>query len=194
MTDPDRTLAQGSVIQAVLQNAVSTEMPGNVVAVVSEPVPAFSGDAVLVPRGSRLFGSYRAGMQAGQRRVLIRWQRILTPDGASMEISSVGGDGLGRSGLSGFVDNRLRERLGTAALISVITAAPSLAASGGGEGTDLVRGHRRRRDRRGQLGAREPARHPAHHPRPARSGRHRHRRPRRGRAVMTDGPRGERAP
>ena len=138
MTDPDRTLAQGSVIQAVLQGAVSSELPGNVVAVVSEPVPAFSGDAVLVPRGSRLFGSYRAGMEAGQRRVLIRWSRILTPDGTSMEISSVGGDGLGRSGLSGFVDRRLRERLGTAALISVITAAPGLAASGGGEGTDLV--------------------------------------------------------
>ena len=138
MTDPDRTLAQGSVIQAVLQGAVSSELPGNVVAVVSEPVPAFSGDAILVPRGSRLFGSYRAGMEAGQRRVLIRWSRILTPDGTSMEISSVGGDGLGRSGLSGFVDRRLRERLGTAALISVITAAPGLAASGGGEGTDLV--------------------------------------------------------
>ena len=138
MTDPDRTLAQGSVIQAVLQGVVSSEMPGDVVAVVSEPVPAFSGDAILVPRGSRLFGSYRAGMEAGQRRVLIRWERILTPDGTSMEISSVGGDGLGRSGLSGFVDRRLRERLGTAALISVITAAPGLAASGGGEGTDLV--------------------------------------------------------
>ena len=138
MTDPDRTLAQGSVIQAVLQGAVSSELPGNVVAVVSEPVPAFSGDAVLVPRGSRLFGSYRAGMEAGQRRVLIRWSRILTPDGTSMEISAVGGDGLGRSGLSGFVDRRLRERLGTAALISVITAAPALAASGGGAGTDLV--------------------------------------------------------
>ena len=141
MTDPDRTLAQGSVIQAVLQNAVSSEMPGSVVAVVSEPVPAFSGDAILVPRGSRLFGSYRAGMQAGQRRVLIRWQRILTPDGASMDISSVGGDGLGRSGLSGFVDTRFRERFGGAALISVIGAAPGLLATGdGGEGTDLVLG------------------------------------------------------
>lgn len=138
MTDPDRTLAQGSVIQAVLQTAVSSELPGNVLAVVSEPVPAFSGDAVLIPRGSRLFGSYRAGYEAGQRRVLIRWSRILTPDGTSMEISSVGSDRLGRSGLSGFVDNRLRERLGTAALISVITTAPGLAASGGGEGTDLV--------------------------------------------------------
>ena len=141
LADPDRTLVQGTVIQAVLQDAVSSELPGNVTAVVSEPVPAFSGDAVLVPRGSRLFGSYRAGMQAGQRRVLIRWSRVLTPDGASMEISSVGGDGLGRSGLSGFVDTRFRERFGGAALISLIDAAPGLAASGrggGGEGTDLV--------------------------------------------------------
>ena len=136
LTDPSRTLVQGSVIQAVLQTAVSSEQPGSVVAVVSEPVPAFSRDAVLVPRGSRLFGSYRAGMAVGQRRVLIRWSRVLTPDGASMEISSVGGDGLGRSGLSGFVDTRFRERFGGAALISLIGAAPDAAAASLGDGSD----------------------------------------------------------
>lgn len=140
LADPDRTLVQGTVIQAALQTAVSSELPGSVVAVVSEPVMAFSGDAVLVPRGSRLFGSYREGVQAGQRRVLIRWSRILTPDGASMEISSVGGDGLGRSGLSGFVDTRFRERFGGAALVSLIGGAPKAAAAalGDGAGVGLV--------------------------------------------------------
>lgn len=129
MMDPDRTLAQGSVVQAALQVAINSDLPGNVIAVVSEPVPSFAGNNILIPRGSRLFGSYNAGIDAGQKRILIAWSRILTPDGHSMQISAVGGDRLGRSGVSGFVDTKFGERFGGAALISVIGAAPSIAAS-----------------------------------------------------------------
>lgn len=129
MGDPERTLPQGSVIQAALQVAINSDLPGNVVAVVSEPVPAFSGDSILVPRGSRLFGAYSSGIDAGQKRILIAWTRILTPDGVSMNISAVGGDSLGRSGLTGFVDSKFRARFGGAALISMIGAGPSLAAA-----------------------------------------------------------------
>ncbi|MDN5788155.1 TrbI/VirB10 family protein, partial [Pseudorhodobacter sp.] len=129
MQAPDRTLAQGSVVQAALQVAINSDLPGNVVAVVSEPVPAFSGDSILIPRGSRLFGSYSAGIEAGQARILIAWTRILTPDGVSMNISAVGGDSLGRSGLTGFVDTKFGARFGGATLISMIGAAPSVAAA-----------------------------------------------------------------
>ena len=128
MEFPDRTLAQGSVIQAALQTAINSDLPGNVVAVVSEPVPAFSGDSILIPRGSRLFGQYRSGIEVGQQRILILWTRILTPDGTSINIASVGADRLGRSGMTGLVDTRFLERFGGAALISIIGAAPSVAA------------------------------------------------------------------
>ncbi|MGH1355978.1 MAG: TrbI/VirB10 family protein [Thalassovita sp.] len=128
MPYPEQTLAQGSVIQAVLQTAINSDLPGNAVAVISEPVPSFAGDKILVPRGSRLFGSYRSGIETNQKRILIVWSRILTPEGKSMEISSVGGDALGRSGLTGFVDTKFGERFGGAALISLIGAAPSIAA------------------------------------------------------------------
>lgn len=129
MQDPDRTLAQGSVVQAALQVAINSDLPGNVVAVVSEPVPSFAGDNILIPRGSKLFGSYSAAVQGGQKRILIAWSRILTPDGISMQIASVGGDRLGRSGVTGFVDSKFRERFGGAALISLIGAGPSIAAA-----------------------------------------------------------------
>lgn len=141
MEFPDRTLAQGSVIQAALQTAINSDLPGNVVAVVSEPVPAFSGDTILIPRGSRLFGQYRSGMDVGQKRILILWTRILTPDGTSMTIAATGGDPLGRSGLTGLVDTKFKERFGGAALISVIGAAPRVAAeSTGDETTNVVLG------------------------------------------------------
>ncbi|MDV4146632.1 TrbI/VirB10 family protein [Shimia sp. FJ5] len=128
MEFPDRTLAQGSVIQAALQTAINSDLPGNVVAVVSEPVPAFTGDRILIPRGSRLFGQYRSGVEVGQKRILILWTRILTPDGTSINIASVGADRLGRSGITGLVDTKFLERFGGAALISIIGAAPSVAA------------------------------------------------------------------
>ena len=129
MERPERTLAQGSVIQAALQTAINSDLPGNVVAVVAEPVYAFSGDAVLIPRGSRLFGQYRSGVEVNQKRILILWTRVLTPDGTSMQIASVGGDRLGRSGLTGLVDTKFDERFGGAALISIIGAAPAVAAN-----------------------------------------------------------------
>lgn len=129
MQDPDRTLAQGSVVQAVLQVAINSDLPGNVIAVVSEPVPSYAGNSILIPRGSKLFGVYSAGVQAGQKRILIVWSRILTPDGISMQISSVGGDRLGRSGVTGFVDSKFAERFGGAALISLMGAGPSIAAA-----------------------------------------------------------------
>lgn len=129
MEQPERTLAQGSVIQAALQTAINSDLPGNVVAVVAEPVYAFSGDAVLIPRGSRLFGQYRSGVEVNQKRILILWTRVLTPDGTSMQIASVGGDRLGRSGLTGLVDTKFDERFGGAALISIIGAAPAVAAN-----------------------------------------------------------------
>jgi len=77
MAFPERTLSQGSVIQAALQTAINSDLPGSVVAVVSEPVPAFSGDQILIPRGSRLFGQYRSGIELNQKRILILWTRVL---------------------------------------------------------------------------------------------------------------------
>ncbi|MEM8993092.1 MAG: TrbI/VirB10 family protein [Pseudomonadota bacterium] len=129
METPERTLAQGSVIQAALQTAINSDLPGNVIAVVSEPVFAFSGDTILIPKGSRLFGQYRSGIEVNQKRILVLWTRVLTPDGTSMEIASVGGDQLGRSGLTGLVDTKFDERFGGAALISIIGAAPAVAAN-----------------------------------------------------------------
>ncbi|MBO9444093.1 type IV secretion system protein B10 [Phaeobacter italicus] len=138
LTHPERTLTQGSVIQAALQTAINSDLPGSVVAVVSEPVPAFSGDRILIPRGSRLFGQYRSGIEMHQKRILILWTRVLTPGGTSMEIAAVGGDQLGRSGLTGLVDTKFAERFGGAALISVIGAAPAAAAESANNETNSI--------------------------------------------------------
>ena len=90
---------------------------------VSEDVYSVDGVRLLIPRGSRLVGRYRAGVDIAQRRVTIAWDRIILPAGQTVQISSFGGDELGRSGVTGFVDTRFAERFGSAALISLISAS-----------------------------------------------------------------------
>ena len=123
------TVMQGTLIEAALETAVSTDLAGNVSAIVSHDVWSFDMSRVLIPRGSRLFGRYESDVGAGQRRVLIAWDRLVTTDGQSVTLAAYGTDRIGRSGLPGTVRNHFLQRFGTAALISVIGAVPDIAAA-----------------------------------------------------------------
>ncbi|WP_308917192.1 TrbI/VirB10 family protein [Jannaschia sp. LMIT008] len=128
IANPGNTVVQGTMIQAVTETALDSSLPGQIRAIISEDVHAYDGSRILIPRGSRLIGRYRSGLDIAQKRVTIAWDRIILPSNQTVVISSFGGDELSRSGVSGFVDTRFRERFGSAALISLITAAPGAAA------------------------------------------------------------------
>jgi len=128
IVNPSNTVVQGTMIQAVLETAIDSQLAGPVRALVSEDVHAFDGTRVLIPRGSRLIGRYQSGIDIAQQRITIAWDRIILPDNQSVEISAFGGDELGRSGTTGFIDSRFGTRFGSAALISLIGTLPSVAA------------------------------------------------------------------
>lgn len=125
---PSNTVVQGTMIQAVLETAIDSSLAGQVRAIVSEDVHAYDGSRVLIARGSRLIGRYQSGVDIAQQRITIAWDRIILPDNQTVEISAFGGDELGRSGTTGFVDSRFGARFGSAALISLIGALPTVAA------------------------------------------------------------------
>ena len=129
IANPSNTVIQGTMIQAVMETALDSSLPGQTRAIISEDVFSYDGSRLLIPRGSRLIGRYRSGIEIAQKRVTIAWDRIVLPNNQTVQISSVGGDELGRSGVTGFVDTRFDERFGSAALISIISAAPSVAAA-----------------------------------------------------------------
>jgi type IV secretion system protein VirB10 len=129
IADPARTVMQGTLIEAALETAISTDIAGNVSAIVSHDVWSFDMSRVLIPRGSRLFGRYDSEVGAGQRRVLIAWDRLVTTEGKSVTLAAYGTDRIGRSGLPGTVRNHFLQRFGTAALISVIGAVPAVASA-----------------------------------------------------------------
>jgi type IV secretion system protein VirB10 len=122
------TVVQGTMIQAVTETALDSTLPGAIRAIVSEDVHSFDGTRVLIPRGARLVGRYRSDVALAQSRVMVAWDRIILPDNQTVEISAFGGDELGRTGTTGFVDTRFAQRFGSAALISLIGALPTAAA------------------------------------------------------------------
>ncbi|EPX76538.1 TrbI/VirB10 family protein [Litoreibacter arenae] len=129
IANPANTVIQGTVIQAALENAITSELAGQVRAITSENVYSYDGTRLLIPAGSRLIGRYRSGADIAQRRLTIAWDRIILPNDQTIQISAFGADELGRSGTTGFVDTRFAERFGSAALISLISAAPTVAAN-----------------------------------------------------------------
>ena len=126
---PHATVPQGTIIQASLETAVDSTLPGPIRGVVSEDVHSMDGSAILIPAGSKVFGEYSSGIALGQKRILIVWTRILTPSNRSISIASYGADRLGRSGTGGAVDTRFGTRFTGAAAISIIGATPAIIAS-----------------------------------------------------------------
>ncbi len=133
MTNPATTVTQGTLIPAILETAIDTNVPGYVRAVVSQDVRSFDGTQVLVPRSSRLIGQYQSGMQNGQKRAYVIWTRLIRPDGASVNLASpaIGFDGT--TGLEGKVSgNGFFKRFGSAMLLSVVGGLGTLATGGAG--------------------------------------------------------------
>ncbi|WP_254634215.1 TrbI/VirB10 family protein [Mesorhizobium sp. GbtcB19] len=134
LSDPSRTVVQGTIISAVLETAIDTELPGSIRAQVMQPVYSFDGTQVLMPSGTVLIGEFNNDVDIAQKRVLIAWSRAVTPEGKSIALGSIGTDTLGRAGTLGNVDNRYATKFGAAVLISAITAAPEALASRQGSG------------------------------------------------------------
>jgi type IV secretion system protein VirB10 len=126
MVNPKTTVTQGTLIPAVLETAIDTDVPGYVRAIVSSDVRSFDGSRVLVPRSSRLIGQYKSGLQAGQKRAYVIWTRLIRPDGVSVNIASPAIGFGGETGLEGKVNSHFFERFGSSMLLSVIGGIPSL--------------------------------------------------------------------
>lgn len=136
MSNPATTVTEGTMIPAVLETAINTDVPGYVRAVVSQDVRSFDGTRVLVPRSSRLIGQYQSGVQQGQKRAYVIWTRLIRPDGASVNIASPAVAFDGTTGLAGDVDNKFFSRFGSAMLLSVIDGLTAVASGG----TSLILG------------------------------------------------------
>jgi len=99
-------LLAGTVIAASLITGLNSDLPGTVIAQVTEDLPdSVSGTYLLVPAGSKLVGKYDSVVAFGQSRALVVWQRIIMPNGTSVQIDNqLATDASGYAGLEDDVD------------------------------------------------------------------------------------------
>ena len=114
----------GSVINAMLLTGVNSELPGNMVAQVSENVyDSPTGKRLLIPQGSRLFGTYDSKVVFGQKRPLIKWTKLIYPDGGTLDLMNMpGADRRGYAGFKAKVNNHYWPMLTNAAMVSIFAA------------------------------------------------------------------------
>jgi type IV secretion system protein VirB10 len=120
------TLAAGTVIPASLITGLNSDLPGPVIAQVTENVrDSATGRTVLIPQGARLIGRYESAVAFGQRRALLVWDRIIFTDGASLALDDVPAtDRAGYAGVEDGVDfhtGQLLKGIGLATLLGVGT-------------------------------------------------------------------------
>lgn len=99
-------VSAGSTIAASLITGLNSDLPGIVIAQVTEPVfDSATGATVLIPQGARLLGRYASKIAFGQRRAMLEWERLLMPDGSSIMLDNAPAtDAAGFAGLSDRTD------------------------------------------------------------------------------------------
>jgi type IV secretion system protein VirB10 len=121
----------GTVIPAALVTGINSDLPGQVIATVTQPIyDTATGRCLLIPQGSRLIGRYDSQVAFGQRRVLLVWLRIILPDTSSIALDKLPGiDQAGYAGLEDGVDWHWGRILAGAALATMLGVSSELAVS-----------------------------------------------------------------
>jgi len=131
----------GSVISASLITGINADLPGEVIAQVTENVyDTVTGSILLIPQGSRLIGAYDSVVAFGQNRALVIWQRLIVPDGSSIQIENLPTtDAAGYAGLEDEVDYHTWSLLKGVALATLIGVGSELSIGGNGDLIQAIR-------------------------------------------------------
>ena len=115
----------GNIIPIILMTRINSDLPNNITALVREDVyDSITGKYLLIPKGSRVFGTYDSNIAYGQDRLLMVWQRIQMPNGFSINLDSMQGvDMIGQSGVKGKVNNHTLKLLRSVVLSSLFNFA-----------------------------------------------------------------------
>lgn len=119
MPDRNYLITSSTALDATLDTAIDSSEPGIIKATLTKDVFSDNNQVKLLERGSQVDGQYSGSVKPGNAKLFVIWTRIRTPNGVWINIDSPGADALGRSGMSGQVDNRFWDRFGAAFLLSI---------------------------------------------------------------------------
>lgn len=140
----------GSIIPGIFITGVKSTLPGRMIGQVRENVyDSTTGNHLLIPKGARLLGMYDTNVTFGQDRIMIIWERIIFPNGKSIQLDRfVGTDLSGYAGVTGKVNNHYGKLLTSVVLSSIIGAGTAIVendnnddwkvAAGQGAGEQII--------------------------------------------------------
>ncbi|WP_213977662.1 TrbI/VirB10 family protein, partial [Serratia marcescens] len=74
----------GTVIAGALVTGIKSDLPGDVIATITEPAyDSATGQFLLIPQGSRILGKYNSQVSYGPSRVQVVWNRGILPNTSS---------------------------------------------------------------------------------------------------------------
>ncbi len=120
----------GTVIAGALVTGIKSDLPGDVIATITEPIyDTATGHHLLIPQGSRILGRYNSQVSYGQTRVQVVWNRVILPDTSSFQLDNlVGTDPAGYAGLEDGVDWHWDRIFAGAVLTTLLGVGAELAA------------------------------------------------------------------
>lgn len=116
-------LKTGAVIPGIMVTGINSDLPGNIIAQVSQNVfDSATGNHLLLPQGAKLFGVYDSRVIYGQERVLVAWNRVVFPDGSAITLGAMpGSDMAGNAGYTDEINNHYFRVFGSAVLMSMMS-------------------------------------------------------------------------
>jgi len=121
----ENALWAGTVIPGVLETAINTDLPGNVLARVTQNIyDSQTGQSLLIPQGTLLIARYGSSVSFAQSRVQIIWDTMIRPDGFQIDLGGANGvDRQGMSGMAAKTDEHWFEYLKAAGIITLFSVA-----------------------------------------------------------------------
>jgi type IV secretory pathway VirB10-like protein len=118
------TITTGTVIYGTLETGINSDIPGDVLGRVAQDVKdSVTERYVLIPQGSKLIGSYSNQLIPSQERLMVRWRKIVFPNGGELNLPDLtGNDAAGYAGFQDQVNHHYAKVWAPALLMSAISA------------------------------------------------------------------------
>ena len=116
-------LFEGTVIQAVLVNRLEGSFAGPATCLVTNNVYSHDRQHLLIPAGAKVFGAAKRVDSFGQSRLAVSFDRLLMPDGYSVNLDQFAGLGQqGATALKDKVNNHYGKIFGASLALGILGA------------------------------------------------------------------------
>ena len=122
---------EGTILEGVVTNHIDGGFPGPIILMLTTDYYSHDHQQLLLPQGTRLLGAVQSVTSGQQRKLFVTFQRIVCPDGFSLDIAKyVGLDVIGTTGLATKVNNHYLSSFAAAAAIGGLGGLAQIGNNG----------------------------------------------------------------